>query len=431
MAATIEVTPEQSLQAVLDQAQAGDVVRLAPGVYKGQFRVQTPITLEGPESRQAIIQGTGKGRTLAIEAEDVTVRHLTVKHSGRSLPDMDAGIFLDKKAKRALVEFNDVLDNSVGVYVWGADDAIVQHNRIVGDKTLRVNERGNGVTLWNAPGAKIIENDISYGRDGIFSNTSHHNVFKGNKFENLRYAVHYMYTNDSEVSHNVSFGNEIGYALMFSERLTVTDNVATDSTAQGIMLNYTNNSTISGNVVVNAEKCLFAYNANVNKILNNHFEGCDIGIHYTAVGQDNHIANNAFVHNQTQVKYVGTRYMEWSYNNRGNYWSDNSAFDLNADGLADTAYRPNGIVDQIVWRAPTAQLLLNSPAVSVVKWAQTQFPAILPGGIVDSHPLMEIPSTPALRHWRAYDKKQAWCLDWCQEQWVRDPATKRFYKEAQ
>ena len=44
---------------------------------------------------------------------------------------------------------------------------------------------------------------------------------------------------------------------------------------------------------------------------------------------------------------------------------------------------------------------------------------------------MEIPSTPALRHWRAYDKKQAWCLDWCQEQWVRDPATKRFYKEAQ
>ena len=34
-----------------------------------------------------------------------------------------------------------------------------------------------------------------------------------------------------------------------------------------------------------------------------------------------------------------------------------------------------------------AKLLLNSPAVQVLRWAQSQFPAILPGGVVDSHPL--------------------------------------------
>ena len=36
-----------------------------------------------------------------------------------------------------------------------------------------------------------------------------------------------------------------------------------------------------------------------------------------------------------------------------------------------------------------SRLLMNSPAVSIVKWAQSQFPAILPGGVIDSKPLMK------------------------------------------
>ena len=81
---------------------------------------------------------------------------------------------------------------------------------------------------------------------------------------------------------------------------------------------------------------------------------------------------------------------------RGNYWSDNAAFDLNGDGLADTPYRPNDIIDQVVWRAPAAKLLMNSPAVQVVRWAQRQFPAIHPGGVIDSAPLMQPPHPAAL-----------------------------------
>ena len=72
-------------------------------------------------------------------------------------------------------------------------------NRIVGNGELRVAERGNGVTLWNTPGTRVLDNDISAGRDGIFVNTSKQNTFSGNYFHDLRYAVHYMYTNDSEI----------------------------------------------------------------------------------------------------------------------------------------------------------------------------------------------------------------------------------------
>uniref|UniRef100_UPI00333F411F nitrous oxide reductase family maturation protein NosD n=1 Tax=Castellaniella defragrans TaxID=75697 RepID=UPI00333F411F len=399
-AAVIDVPAGSDLRAAVAAASPGDVLSLAPGDYPGNLIIDKPLTLQGPADRSARILGERTGRTIWVQAEDVVLRHLTIRHSGLSLPDMDAGVFLDKTAARAHITNNDIIDNSVGVYLWGTKDALVEHNRIVGNTGLRVNERGNGVTIWNAPGSKVLDNDISEGRDGIFSNNSRENVFSRNVFHDLRYAVHYMYTNDSEVSENISRGNEIGYAIMFSRRLTVRNNIAADSTHQGLMLNATDDSVIAGNVIERAEKCVFVYNSNMNELADNHFQNCDIGVHYTG-SEGNRIHGNAFVSNQNQAKYVGTRFLEWSMNGRGNYWSDLSAFDLNGDGIADTAYRPNGLIDQVVWRAPNARLLLNSPAVSIVRWAQSQFPAILPGGVIDSAPLMAIPSTPTLKKFEA------------------------------
>jgi nitrous oxidase accessory protein len=103
------------------------------------------------------------------------------------------------------------------------------------------------------------------------------------------------------------------------------------------------------------------------------------------------MSGNAFIRNRNQVKYVGTRHLDWSEGGRGNYWSDNPAFDLDGDGVGDGPYRPNDLVDRVLWTAPQAKVLMNSPAVQVIRWAQTQFPALLPGGVVDSRPLMAPP----------------------------------------
>ena len=274
-------------------------------------------------------------------------------------------------------------------------DALVRGNRIVGNRELRVAERGNGVTLWNTPGTRVLDNDISAGRDGIFVNTSRLNTFSGNRFHDLRYAVHYMYTNESEISGNVATGTDVAYAIMFSHQLIVRDNVAVDSREQGLMLNYANHSRITDNSVDRAGKCVFIYNANYNEFQDNRFANCDIGVHFTAGSEGNQVSGNAFINNRNQVKYVSTRTLDWSVAGRGNYWSDNTAFDLDGDGIADTAYRPNGVVDQLLWRAPAARILLNSPSIAIVRWAQSQFPAILPGGVIDSAPLMQPPPLPA------------------------------------
>lgn len=394
-AAAVPLAAGADLAAAIAAAQEGDVLQLAPGTYTGGIVIDKPLTLEGPLDRSAVIQGTRQGRTVWVKAAGVSVRNLTVTLSGLSLSDMDAGIFLDRTAHRAVVEHNDILNNLVGVHVWGPTDAIVQNNRIVGNRELRVAERGNGVTLWNAPGTRILNNDISAGRDGIFVNTSKLNTFSGNRFHDLRYAIHYMYTNDSEVSDNIATGTDIAYAIMYSHRLVVKNNLALDSREQGLMLNYANQSTMTGNTVERSGKCVFIYNANKNRFLGNRFANCDIGVHFTAGSEGNQISGNAFINNKNQVKYVGTRSLDWSVDGRGNYWSDNTAFDLNGDGIADTAYRPNDVVDQLLWRAPSARILLNSPAISIVRWAQSQFPALLPGGVIDSAPLMNPPSPPA------------------------------------
>ena len=191
-AAVIDVQPSQSLQAAIDQAQPGDTLRLAAGKYSGKIIINKPLTIEGTEQHSAIIEGDRTGRTVSVSAPDVTLKNLTVTRSGLSLPDMDAGIFLDKAAARAKILNNHLLENSVGVYLWGAPEALVEGNTIIGDKQLRVNERGNGVTVWNSLYSKVIHNDISYGRDGIFSNASNFNVFSHNTFNQLRYGVHYM-----------------------------------------------------------------------------------------------------------------------------------------------------------------------------------------------------------------------------------------------
>jgi nitrous oxidase accessory protein len=427
-AARLIVPPvESDLQAVLDRAADGDVIVLE-GAHQGPVRITRRVTLEGAPG--AKLTGPGRGSVVTVSAPGVVVRGLTIRGSGTDLEAMDAGVFVEKSAIGARVEENRIEGNLYGIYIHGAENAIARKNKIVGMLERRVNETGNGVSVWNAPGAKVLDNDIRFGRDGIFVIASKRNQFSGNRFRDLRFAVHYMYTDDSEVSENTSSGNTAGFAIMYSHRLVVRDNVSDGDRNRGLLFNFANNSQITGNVVrgrlqppdrwaspgmrsveagahglpaddevprpaagarIGPEKCVFIYNANKNRFRNNRFEGCEIGVHFTAGSEGNEIVGNAFVNNRNQVKYVGSRYLDWSKDGRGNFWSDNPGFDLDGDGIADAAYRPNDLIDKVLWTAPQAKVLVNSPAVQIIRWAQTQFPALLPGGVVDSHPLMSPP----------------------------------------
>ncbi|WP_323039605.1 nitrous oxide reductase family maturation protein NosD [Gemmobacter sp.] len=371
-------------------AMPGDVLILTDGAYGGPVTIDRPLTITGP--RGAIVDGGGTGSVITLTAPDVLLRGFTVTGSGHANQDLDSGIRILKGADRAVVEGLLLTGNMHGIDLHGGQDARVLRNEIVGTRNPRMNERGNGVYVWNSPGALVEGNDIRHGRDGIFSNTSKDSTYRGNLFRDLRFAVHFMYTHRTEVIDNISIGNHLGFAIMNSDRAVVTGNLSLGDREHGVMLNYTNNSDIRGNLVRGGtRKCLFIYNAHKNLIWNNQFQGCGIGIHFTAGSERNVLTGNAFIANREQVKYVGTRNMNWSHEGRGNFWSDHPAFDLNGDGIADSAYRPNDLMDQILWSQPAAALLTGSPAVQLIRWSQSSFPATLPGGVRDPAPLMRAP----------------------------------------
>ncbi len=425
-AETLTLAPGELTQSVLDQAQDGDIFTLAAGEHKGPIRIQRRIVLRGEPG--ATLTGDGEGSVISVFGPGVEIRGLTIRESGRNLQAMNSGIYLDKTAENALVEDNRITGNLFGVYIHGAAGTRVLNNLIEGLQNIRLAEAGNGVSVWNAPDVTIDGNTIRHGRDGIFTVSSRKDRFINNRFEKVRFAIHYMYTNDSEISGNVSIKNHVGYAIMYSNRLRIRNNVSYRDRDHGLLFNYANYAKIEGNLVAGGPrddtsgmqevandergmlptassstqasvrsgpgKCVFIYNANHNQFRNNWFEHCEIGVHFTAGSEGNEITGNAFVGNRNQVKYVGTRNLDWSKDGRGNYWSDNPAFDLNGDGVADTAYRPNDLVDRVLWTAPSAKILINSPAVQVLRWAQAQFPALYPGGVVDTHPLIAPPPRP-------------------------------------
>jgi nitrous oxidase accessory protein len=384
LAADVAVMPgKDTLARAVAIAQPGDRLLLGDGLYGGGVVLSVPVQIIG--DGKARIEGNGRGSVITLDAPDVVISGLNISGSGSDHETIDSGIQLTKKATNAVVRDNRIEGNLYGVDIHGARDALIEKNTIIGREDRQMSRRGNGVYVWNAPGAAVAGNTIRFGRDGIFVNSSKRNTFRDNRFEQLRFAVHYMYADDSVVSGNFSAGNHLGFAIMFSSRVKITGNTSIGDRDHGIMLNYANDAIVEGNSVQDGgEKCLFMYNANKNTVRYNRFEGCPIGIHFTAGSERNEMTGNAFIGNRVQVKYVGSKNHNWA----GNFWSDHSAYDVNGDGIADQPFRPNDTIDQVLWTQPAAKLLLGSPAIQIIRWSQKEFPALLPGGVVDEAPLM-------------------------------------------
>lgn len=388
LAADVRVEPgAAALVEAVARAAPGDRLRLAPGSHAGPLIVDKPLTLEGAAG--AVIDAGASGSVIKILAPGVTVRGLTLRNSGKRGENFDSAIYIEQGADRPVIESNVLEGNLFGIVLHGCKQATVRNNRISNRSDLWLNDRGNGIHVWNSTGSLIEANTVTAGRDGIYIEISHDNIIRGNRFEGLRFAVHYMYANRNEVTDNISIRNHVGFALMYSDHLKVLRNVSIADLQHGLMLHTTHHSEAAGNYIYGTgEKCLFIYTSTSNDIHDNRLERCGIGVHFTGGSENNKFYANSFVGNETQVKYTGLRLYEWSKDGRGNYWSDNPAFDLDGDGIADTAYRPNTLVDWVLWKYPLAKLLVSSPAMGTLRYVQQQFPTLYPGGAIDSFPLI-------------------------------------------
>ncbi|MBW7470969.1 nitrous oxide reductase family maturation protein NosD [Marinobacter sp. M216] len=402
--ALLSLTASADLQQRLDALAPGATFELPPEHL-------SPLTIKVPGvtvtcAPETVIDGERQGNAVEIQAEGVTFRGCLVRNWGDNLNELDAGIFVAREARGAVVQGNRLQGPAFGVWLDATPDVTVRNNTIRGDASMRPNDRGNGIHLFNTTGALVEDNDIRQTRDAIYIETANHNAIRNNVMADLRYGIHYMYSMDNLIEGNVTRGTRTGYALMQSKRLRVLNNRSENDENYGILMNFITQSELRGNVVTGVSqgqtagvaiggaegKAVFIYNSLYNTFAGNVFADSNIGIHLTAGSEDNQVFGNAFVNNQQQVKYVATRTQEWSREGEGNYWSDYLGWDRNQDGVGDVPYEPNDNVDRLLWKYPEARILMFSPAVDTLRWVQDAFPVVKSAGVSDSHPLMRIPT---------------------------------------
>jgi len=402
-ATTYSILPGDDLQIMIDNAVDGDIIKLNQGVYSGNFVINKSITLNCQP--KAIIDGNHQKDTIRIKAKNVTIERCSIVNWGDNLTDMNAGLFVEKTAKHVRVKNNYFKGDTFGMWLDSTPNATITDNKIEGNVSIRSQDRGNGIHLFNVTGALVKNNEIWHTRDGIYIDTSNNNQLINNKLHHLRYGIHYMFSYSNRIDGNHTYNTRTGYALMQSKYLTVTNNISENDSNYGILMNYIVHSSISGNQIINTKQPLgvdgkrenygaegkgfFIYNAPFNNINNNLITQSDIGIHLTAGSEGNKIYGNYFVKNRQQVKYVANRKVEWSFKKQGNFWSDYQGWDRDADGFGDESFEPNDGIDKILWKYPAANLLINSPAIQTLRWVQKEFPVLKSQGITDSYPKMK------------------------------------------
>lgn len=395
-AATLSVRPGDDLAAIVQQAHAGDVIEVARGLYRAHLRIDKPLILRGLD--RPTVSGGNQGDTIRVTAPDVVIEGLIVRDSGDNLKDQNAGIYIQPGAHRAVVRNCDLTYNLFGLWIEKANDVRIEHNTITGKRDYASAQRGNGVQLYNTQGAQILDNNISFVRDALYVDVSHHAVFRGNRLHHSRYGTHYMNSYYNLWEDNDSYYNRGGLALMEVRNQIVRNNRAWGNSDHGIMLRTLQDSVIEGNVVAGNNRGFFIYDAEYIKLDNNLVVDNTIGVHLSAGSTRNEVEGNDFIGNREQVRYVGARDETWGQK-RGNYWSNYLGWDRDGDGVGDVPYEANDMVDRLTWRHPSVKLLLASPAVQALRLVGRQFPILRVPSVVDPHPSMH-PHHPDWSAWR-------------------------------
>ena len=95
-----------------------------------------------------------------VTSHGAEIEGVTITGSGLLLETQDAGIFLSKQATAAKVINTRVLDNLIGIYVWGAKDAVVKANKIK-EKNVATSISGYSVIIKKIDLPRMTEEELA------------------------------------------------------------------------------------------------------------------------------------------------------------------------------------------------------------------------------------------------------------------------------
>lgn len=386
---TLEVCTDcsiKTIQSALEESQNGDLILIKAGEYKEEtLNITKSISLIGEPG--ASIVHMGEGDTILILAANTTVKGLKTVGSGKSTYHDYAAIKASNTTGCNIVD-NQIADSQYGVMIANSSGCKVSGNMIT-TKSVPVGLLGDGIHLWKTTNTKIIKNRVHGHRDGIyleFAETGEifDNIIRGNQ----RYGLHFMFSNDNSFRNNTFSENDAGVAVMYSKRIKMLNNEYADnkgSASFGLLLKDISDSEISGNEFLRNTVAIFMEGSNRNNILSNRFDKNGWAVRLLSSCDSNLFQGNAFLDNTLEIATNSQTNLNTF---KGNYWAHHKNVDLDQDGIADLPYQPTSFSSFLLEKYNLSILLVGTPVLRFLDWAEQMFPAISPISLRDHEPLM-------------------------------------------
>ena len=378
-------------QAALSAAAAGDTVVLGRGAHTGPLVVDRTITLLGEPG--AVVDGGGRGTPLTVTADRTRVEALTIRGSGSSAMTIDSGVHVQLAQGVVLVRLT-LADVLYGIYGERADGLAIEDCALTGRVTPGDESgQGNGIHLWYTKNVTVRRDTIGRFLDGIYLSFADGTHIESSDIEHCgRYGLHTMYCPGGRIVHSRLSHNVAGCAIMFSNHLRIEDNDFTHnrgSRTYGVLLRDCSDGELIGNRLVDNTIAVFMDNSNRNHMQSNLFQDNGWGVLLFSSCAANEFDGNSFLNNDYPVA-LDMRYSDNRFDDgvRGNFWSDNAAYDLDGNGVGDAPYSPVSAFAFVSKQYPDLAILAKSPAVAALGVSERVLPVLRPSEIVDRHPLV-------------------------------------------
>jgi nitrous oxidase accessory protein len=392
---TFRVSPAQSggVQAAIARADSEDVILLLPGVHQGPIRVDRGVHLRGEPG--AILFGGRTGTVVEVVAPGAVLEDFEIRGSGRRIITIDSGIHV-LNANGVILRRLRLQDVLYGVYAERSPHLVVDGCRLTGLAQPLKGGDGNGIHLWNTHDAWLHANTVERFQDAIYLSFAYRTRVEECRLQDCgRYGLHTMYCQENRILSSVFTRNEAGCALMFSNRLEVTGNAFTHNRGPrtyGLLLRDCSDGEFRDNRLVDNTIGAFLDNSNRNRLEGNLIQDHGWGLLVFSSCQGNEVAGNTFLNNDYPVsldmRRTDNRFDDGA---RGNFWSQNAPYDLDADGVSDVPYSPVSAFAFLSKQFPDLAILAASPAVVALTVAERVFPSLRPSEAVDRFPLVAPP----------------------------------------
>ncbi len=376
-----------SVQYAINIAFEGDTIRVTSGRYlEKNILIDKKLFLIG--ENYPILDGEGKYEIISIKASGVLVEGFKIINSGESSIEDFAGIKIYQS--RDVVIRNNILENTFfGIYTQYGTNCTIEKNTLTAHN-LKEEQSGNGIHCWKSDSMRIIANTVSGHRDGIyFEFVTNSVIWRNTSFKNLRYGLHFMFSDNDAYITNIFQNNGAGVAVMFSKRVKMFHNYFEENwgdAAYGLLLKEIADSYIENNRFTKNTMGIYMEGASRLLMQKNVFESNGWALKIQASCMDVQLTHNNFIGNTFDVATNGSLVLN---NFDNNYWDQYDGYDLNKDHVGDIPYRPISMYSMIIEQNPSAMFLFRSFMTSLMDKTEKVIPTLTPENLKDNFPLMK------------------------------------------